>query len=531
MKSSRRCVQTAALAIAPAAVALLIANSTFAQVGEPSPEALQSVLGEALALVTGGLVTPPPHPSQVTRDGETYHVSIPLPGMTTPPSAAIDAIARPLDGGAWDITSLVLPRTGTMPIAGTDGPGTLWFSIGQQAIHARIEPDLARPSPFAGELHDVELRSDGNGQHAEQTIERYTLEGSVSEQGPGSGATDQRLNVQSHGSALNWRLNMSDKTGITATGLIVSAVGHFNVKGLDRRQAERLTMAGRSLGAGLQAARMQAKATPPTAEPGPDQPAPGMPPDAPAPAMPKRDSTIVSSPLLLAQIRVMIDACKGLLSQLDTEETLRRIHFDAGGTNHGDVGQVRVALNSEVRNDRLNAQLAVTVDELTLSAVPVDLAAYVPRHIDVEPAVSGVPTELLLRLLRDATAADSSQPALGPDMAALMDDPDARVGIESLSFSSGPLRVTGSGLLRKHSDGKAGIDIHLVATGLNALIAEAQANPRVQPILPMVFMAKGIARPLGEGLVWDIVLSDGNTTVNGMPLGQPSPTRPAPSSR
>src|ERR1700722_2129372 len=404
MKSSPRCALAAALAVAP-----LTANPAFAQVGQPSPEALQSVLGEALALVTGGLVVPPQHPSPVTRDGEIYHLSIPLSGMTTPPNAAIDAVARPLDGGAWDITSLVLPRTGTMAMAGTDSPGTLWFSIGQQAVHAKIEPDLAHPSPFAAELHDVELRSDENGRHAEQTIERYSLEGSVSGQGSVSGTTDQRLNVQSHGSALNWRLNMSDKTGITATGLVVSAVGHFNVKGLDRRQAERLTMAGRSLGADLQTARVQAKAAPPAAEPGPDQPATGTPPNVPAPARPTRDNTLVSSPLLLAQLQVMIDACKGLLSQLDTEETLRRIHFDAGGMNQGDIGQVRVALSSEVRDDRLNAQLAVTVDELTLSAVPVDLAAYVPRHIDVQPAVSKVPTELLLRLLRDATATDSDQ--------------------------------------------------------------------------------------------------------------------------
>ena len=530
MKSSRTRALAATLAAA-LAVAPLAVTPAFAQVGQPSPEALQSIFGEALGLLTGGFVAPPQRPSQVTHDGDTYHVSIPLPEMTTPPDAAIDVVARPLDRGAWDVTSLVLPRTGTMPMAGTDGPGTLRFSIGQQAIHAKIEPDLARPSPFAAELHDVELRSDEDGRHAGQTIERYSLEGSVSGQGPVSGEIDQRLNVQSHGSALNWRLDISDKTGITATGLIVSAVGHFNVKGLDRGQAERLTTAGRALGVGLQAARRQGKAAPPGAEPGANQPVPGTPPDVPAPAIPARGNSQTSSPLLLGQLRVMIDAFKGLASQLDTEETLRRIHFDAGGSNCGDVGQMRVALSSEVRNGRLNAQLAVTVDELTLSAVPVDLAAYVPRHIEVEPAVSGVPTELLLRLLSDATATGPDQPALGPDLAALLDDQDARVGVESLSFSSGPLRVTGSGLLRKHNDGKAGIDIHLVATGLNALIAEAQGNPRVQPILPMVFMAKGIARPLGEGLVWDIVLGDGVATVNGIPLGQPPPTRQAPSSR
>ena len=186
-----------------------------AQVGQPSPEALQSIFGEALGLLTGGFVAPPQRPSQVTHDGDTYHVSIPLPEMTTPPDAAIDVVARPLDRGAWDVTSLVLPRTGTMPMAGRRLACA--FSIGQQAIHAKIEPDLARPSPFAADCTTSELRSDEDGRHAGQTIERYSLEGSVSA-GTVSGEIDQRLNVQSHGSALNGGLHRTRHNGIAATG-------------------------------------------------------------------------------------------------------------------------------------------------------------------------------------------------------------------------------------------------------------------------------------------------------------------------
>ncbi len=261
------------------------------------------------------------------------------------------------------------------------------------------------------------------------------------------------------------------------------------------------------------------------ASPAPARPGTTTPPGAPA--MPARDKSRTASPALLAELRVMIDACEGLLTRLEAEETLRQIHFDAGAANHGDIGQVRVALSSEVRNDRLNAKLDVSVDDVILSAVPADVAGYVPRHIEFEPAASGVPTRLLLRLLRDATTAGSDQPDLGTDVTALLDDPDARVGIESLAFSSGPLRMTGSGLLRKQHNGKAGINIHLVATGVDALIAEARGNPSVQTVLPMVFMAKGMARSLGDGLVWDIALGDGVATVNGVPFGQPPPGPPA----
>jgi hypothetical protein len=293
---------------------------------------------------------------------------------------------------------------------------------------------------------------------------------------------------------VNWRINTRDKAGATMTGLISSAAGSFNVEQLDRRQAARLTIAARSVTADMQAKR-------------------GAPPGLPA------------------RLGVLVDAFPGLLTRLDAEETLEHIHVDAGSTNQADLGQIRVGLTSEVRSGRLNARFVVTVDDPALSAVPADLAAYVPRHVDLEPAVTGVPTELLLRLLRDATAADADQTTLGADLNALLDDPDARVGIESLDFTSGPLRVAGSGLLRKQKDGKAGINIHLVATGLDALVADAQGNPSMQTFLPLVFIAKGMARSVDKSLIWDIALGDSGVTVNGMPFGQSPPDRPPPSKR
>ena len=38
----------------------------------------------------------------------------------------------------------------------------------------------------------------------------------------------------------------------------------------------------------------------------------------------------------------------------------------------------------------------------------------------------------------------------------------------------------------------------------------------------MMFMAKGMGRPEGDAVVWDIALGDGPMTINGVPFGQPA---------
>jgi hypothetical protein len=520
----------------PLSGALFLATPVSAQVAQPTPESLQSALTDVLSLLSGGWLSPREHPAQVTRDGDIYRISIPLPGLSTPPNAAINAVARPVDGGLWDVTSMTLPPTGTMPLteagqqtqAGTDTPGTLSFSIGQQTIHARIDPALIVLSPFAADLHDVTLRTESRGRHAEQVMERYTLDGTV------SGGPDQRLNIQSQGSAVNWRIDTLDKAGTPSTGLIRSAAGSFNVEGLDRAQAERLTTAGRSFATDLRATMMPPVGTPaPDASP-PGIPAPGIPPTGmpptgrPAHRTPTAGRSAAQLAALRTQLRAMIDACTGLLTRLEVEETLQQIHFEAGGANHGDIGQVHFALTGEARNNRLNAQVDVMINDPSLGTVPADLVAYVPRHIDIKPAVKNVHVEQLLRLLRDATAEDADQAALQAQAMALLDDPATRVGIESLEFSSGPLQVAGSAQLRPQKDGKPGVDIHLTATGVDALIAGAQGNPRMQGILPMVFVAKGMARAQGDSLVWDISLGAGAATVNGVPLGHAPPGQMSP---
>jgi len=492
MKPSRMRLLAATLAVTPCLVA-----AALGQAQQPSPEAVQSELSDILSFVGGGLVEPREHPPLVARDGDTYRISIPLPGLTAPPNAAIDAAATLRRTGVWDITSLTLPASGTMPMTrtGTDAPGTLSFSIRQQAIHARVDPTLSAASPFAAELGTVTVQTDSGAQRTQQTIERYLLQGTL------TGDDARHVNLQTQSSAANWRIKATDKAGATASSRIRSAAGSFNVEGLDRVQAQRLMLAARAVATGIQAARAEAARPRVPGTPAPDRPPP-------------------LSPALRAQLRALVDASAGLLTRLEAEDSFQDIIFEALPDNGGSMGQVRVALASEARNDRLNAQLDVTMNDLTLSAVPVDLAAYLPHHIEFKPALSGVHIGQLMRLLRDATAADPDQSALRDEAMALLNDSNARIGIDRVFFDSGPLRLQGSARLRPQTGGMPGIDIHLATTGLDALIAQAQDNPRVQPMLPLVFLAKGMARSQGDSLVWDISLSDGVFTVNGTPIGQ-----------
>jgi hypothetical protein len=215
----------------------------------------------------------------------------------------------------------------------------------------------------------------------------------------------------------------------------------------------------------------------------------------------------------------MLDASAGLLSRISGEETLQGVHFEGISGNRGDIGRIGLGLTGEARDGRLNVLIDLALTGLTLSAVPADFAAYVPNQVDMRVAASGVRIAALTQWLRDATNEDPDRSVLAAQGIALLADPETRVGIERMTFDVGPLRVEGSSQVRPLPDGTAGLETHVRATGVDALMAQAQGNPAVAPLLPMVFLAKGLARAEGDALVWDITYGDGVATVNGMPLG------------
>lgn len=472
--------------------------------GPAAAQTPEASLLDALSLISGGLLVPKDPPPEVTHDGDLYHVRVPLPALTAPPNAAIEASARPVANGAWYITGLTLPPTGSWTIQGTiqgkdsSPPGVMTYAIGRQAFRATVDPSLSVPSPFKAELGHIILRTEATGQHADQTIERYGLEGTL------SGDADRHLNVRARGSLANWSVtNRGDQPGTGFKASIRSVALRYDVDGLDRARAERLRAAARAFSAERRGAM--------AAAPG------GRMPDM--------------TPAARAQLGAMIDALGGLMNRVKLDETIQGVHFEASNGSAVDAGRIRLGMVGDARNGRLTAYCDIDVSDPAASMVPMEYASYMPRRIVIRPTLSGVRTGALLQWLRDAAADGGNLVALQARAAALLDEPGSRAGIENLLVEAGPLRLDGWARLRPRPDGPPGFDVHLAATGLDAMIGTLQQDPRGMQVLPMVFIAKGMAKPQGDSLVWDIAFNGGAVMVNGIPLGQAQPGLRPPASR
>ena len=140
--------------------------------------------------------------------------------------------------------------------------------------------------------------------------------------------------------------------------------------------------------------------------------------------------------------------------------------------------------------------------------------------LEFKPSVSGVLTADLHKLARDATEEGADSDSLAPDIAAIFSHGGIRLGVETLAFDLGPAKVEGTGHVTVLSPESWHGEAHLTATGLDELAAQARTNPELQQALPVLIMLRGLGKPDGAGLVWDIV-SDGPTvTVNGLDLSQ-----------
>jgi hypothetical protein len=150
---------------------------------------------------------------------------------------------------------------------------------------------------------------------------------------------------------------------------------------------------------------------------------------------------------------------------------------------------------------------------------------FVPHRVDLRTVLAGLQIGPLMELLRAATEPGADPAVLQAQAMTLLADPKARIRIEALSFDSGPLQIKGSAKITPGPDGQLGAEIHIAASGVDTLLAQAQSQPNLQQVMPMVFLAKGMGRPEGNNLIWDIRLGDGPLTVNGVPFGQPAGKR------
>ncbi len=91
------------------------------------------------------------------------------------------------------------------------------------------------------------------------------------------------------------------------------------------------------------------------------------------------------------------------------------------------------------------------------------------------------------------------------------------VGLEALSFMIGPAQFQGAGSLLMISQTETEGQARLTASGFDALMDAVRGNPDLQQALPVLVLARGLARTDGDRLVWDLASTRaGDITLNGV---------------
>ncbi len=468
-----------------------------------SPEqatALHQQLTDWLGGLLGPSVHLPPLPLKITADQDHYDLSWPIRGLnSTPSELAVTATLIPLDGGRWSLKDVALPATGSFTATAPDTPNVpmkVEFSIGKQNTLATIDPSLATASTSHSEMHDVTVTVDAAQRRQEQHVDSYVGEGDLTP------AKDGRLDLTLDGTMEGWKSAQQMQSGApVATGVqTVHAVGR--VAGINPDHASKLLAAtGVLVGA--------------------------MPPDAAT-----TGTKTVLPPLAKAQLRLLIAALQDVFTSVSFHETMDGVQLEMAGLGAATIKHVQFDFGGDAPKGDLHTWLDFGFDGVESPTLPPKLATYLPRHFEIKPTLSGVPADVLRKLAIDASEDDEAKYPVGPDIAAIFANGGADIGLEVLSFDLGPVKVEGTGQFTMVSPDDWHGRAHLSATGFDDLTKQARENADLQMALPVLVMMRGLAKPDGEKLVWDVVSDGPKLTVNGIDMsaltgGSPNPGRPA----
>jgi hypothetical protein len=468
-------------------------------------ETLQQQLAAWLTGLLGPSIPLPDPPLRLTGEGDHYQATIPLPALSG--DAAVTASLRPLDNGRWAIDQVKLPSAAKFTLAlpekgdaAIGGPTAVDMHIGKQDTNAVIDPSLTTVSTVQADVRDIAVISDNPKQHQEQRIDAYLAHSTLQPTANGKLDLDVEATMQGWRSASR----MEGGTAVAIGAQQFRAVGQIG--GASRERVTAAAAAATSLLATL----------------------------------PARIAEKGSSPELLpderVQLRKLIAALDGMFQSVRLEETLDGLQVEVGGVGGVAIEHFRLALGGEAPEGKLHTWFDFGFDGLDTPNLPPEVTAYLPHHFAFRPSLSGLRTTDVSALALDATAETPDDKQLAIDAAAIFAHGGIDVGIETLAFDIGPAKVTGVGhLLMQATDAWHG-EARVAATGLDALTEKVRSEPELQQALPFLMMLRGLARPDGDKLVWNIASDNGSLTVNGVDLSQlgggktkPKPLNQAPS--
>ncbi len=471
-----------ALKLAPAVIALALTPSLgHAQVTPENAQALEQQIHDWLDGLVGSVVGIPDRPVTIEPEDDHYRVTLPLDDALTglgldASNATFTAEARPLPGDRWALDDIRIPNLKVQVPAGMPGGPVTWsMNISNQHISALFDPSLATASTFDAEIGGETSTTEGdNGAHA-SAIERYAAHSVWMPSGDGrvdilSTTDGEKMNasqIMPDGTPVNWSI------GKLHGSLRVDDVAAASVLAIVREAQALAPMVTEAQQSGhlAPAGRQRAKA-------------------------------------LLMQIR-------NLLGGFESEETLEDMHFESEG-HSGSLGKLAIGLGAGADQGKLDFHIRLALDGIDSPDIPAGpLRQYLPRHVSIDPRVSGVPVEDATQLLTAAIDSDQPDPdALQAQALALLKKSPVTVAIDHLDLDLGPARLRGGGSVRISAPNAIAGQGTISIVGLDALVKQATTVPQLKLALPVLIMMKGLGQQQGDATTWRIRYSGNKIMVN-----------------
>lgn len=475
---SRIPVRFAAAVLCTALPLIAAADTTADQAAS-----LRQQLRDWASKLVGPDVTVPDKLITVTPEGDHYHVVVSLaglPGLALSEGGSFSAAAHPAAGGRWTIDDLQVVSPAKLSLPAGDGaqPTDVTATFGKYTGKGVLDPSFATPSTL-----DVTLDGYDVTAHSSDTQHHTHIDGIAAQ-----------ANLTS---VANGKLDFTETASADNYSSTTKSADQPPVDLAAQRLRVRLHVAALDPDRALPLIRVLTRLSGITNAP-----------EHPDRAASHRDTK---------ELRDLYLAFRGLASGGEVNETVEGVRIAAAGHI---IGLERLAMRGSVAApaDVLTAHLALDLGGISSADVPEEARDYVPHHIAIKPSISGISLADLDALMMAATAPESEKADMDARVAALFSHGGIVVGLDALDFDLGPARLSGTGKLtaRSPADMAGGVDVK--ASGFDALIAKAQATPELAQGVPMLAIARSLAKPNGQDLVWAVRMDKGVITVNGRDL-------------
>jgi hypothetical protein len=483
------------------ATVLLLPVPAGAQDAETAAS-MQAALRNWLASWPGGQPVRPEPSVHITAQDDHYSLDWPFGGgAADQPGTTFSAALKPLPEGRWLVERMqVEPGTISfdMPAIGNVKPTHTIITLTDQTGHAEFDPTFKSPSTLNMSVGHYETTSDGPSGHGTSRVDQYDTQAEVVPAGDG------RLNLALSSRTGPWHMTQTLAAGpafeLSASGLH----GESRVEGVSQEAAGALI---RAYGALI-----------------PLMPAH----DTPANAVEKAKADAMRTAL-----HAVFEAMRDSLSSLRTDMALDDLHVSVAGAGGFDLRQLHLAVGGEAPNDRLYTMIDLGLSGISTDAAPPDLEEFVPKDVSLRTSLAGVDLVAATRLMLQITDEVPDPASISASTAALVTDPQAQMRVESLKLTVGPAHLEGNAQVRMLTMQEPEMKAHIVVTGFDALMARINGKPAAQQAIPILLMARGMARADGDRLVWDVVLGKTQAFVNGVDMkallaggGHPAPHHP-----